>query len=52
MLSSVFDSVHFSRIHTTRNDPRPQMIPTIDLNKAPNDPQIFSHATWNEPEEL
>ena len=52
MLSSVFDSVHFSQIHTTQNDPRPQMIPKIDLNKTPNTTQIFSHVTCNEPEEL
>ena len=52
MLSSVFDSVHFSQIlitcrfffaswvlYTTRIDPRPQMIPQIDLNKTRNDPR-------------
>ena len=32
-------------LYTTRNDPRPQMIPKIDLNTIRNDPQIFSHAT-------
>ena len=41
--------------HTTRNDPRPQMIPKIDLNTTRNDPwpqmipQFFSQATWNDP---
>ena len=36
-------------MYTIRNDPRLQMIPQIDLNTTRNDPQIFSHATWNDP---
>ena len=31
------------------NDPRPQIIPIIDLNTTRNDPPIFSHATRNDP---
>ena len=38
-------------LYATRNDPRPQMTPKIDLNTTRNDPrpQIFSHAIWNDP---
>ena len=28
---------------------RPEMIPKIDVNTTRNDPQSFSHATWNDP---
>ena len=45
-------STMFADLYATLNDPRPQMIPKIDLNTTPNDPQIFSHATWNDPRRI
>ena len=43
-------STMFADLYATRNDPRPEMIPKIDVNTTPNDPQFFSHATPNDPQ--